>query len=133
MNKKTPLSDEWETPQWLFDALDSEFGFTLDGAANESNAKCKAFCCEGKPLNWAGERVFCNPPYSMILPFLQHAPETEVAVFVLPVRTDTRWFQFLQTLNCELRFFRKRVAFLQKGVEEGSPRFASLIAIVRPR
>ena len=30
---------EWETPQWLFEALDAEFGFTLDSCSTPENAK----------------------------------------------------------------------------------------------
>jgi hypothetical protein len=26
-------TDEWKTPSWLLDALDREFGFTLDACA----------------------------------------------------------------------------------------------------
>lgn len=35
--------DDWETPQWLFDDLDSEFHFTLDPCADESNHKCDKY------------------------------------------------------------------------------------------
>jgi SAM-dependent methyltransferase len=31
---------DWETPQSFFDELDKEFGFTLDPAASNENAKC---------------------------------------------------------------------------------------------
>ena len=29
--------DDWETPAWLFSALDSEFHFTLDAASTSPN------------------------------------------------------------------------------------------------
>jgi len=31
---------DWETPQNIFDALNEEFHFTLDAAADINNAKC---------------------------------------------------------------------------------------------
>ena len=34
-------SNEWATPQWLFDELDKEFHFTLDPCCTHENAKCK--------------------------------------------------------------------------------------------
>lgn len=34
---------DWETPQSLFDELDSEFHFTLDAAASDENAKCSTY------------------------------------------------------------------------------------------
>lgn len=36
-------TNEWGTPQWLFDLLRSEFHFTLDAAAAEGNAKCAVY------------------------------------------------------------------------------------------
>lgn len=36
-------SDEWPTPQWLFDLLHAEFAFTLDPCAQPDSAKCKKF------------------------------------------------------------------------------------------
>jgi site-specific DNA-methyltransferase (adenine-specific) len=59
--------DDWETPQNLFDELNSEFGFTLDPCATSETAKCaKYFTPEDNGLtrDWTGEVVFCNPPYN---------------------------------------------------------------------
>ena len=36
-------SDEWETPQDLFDDMDAEFHFTLDAAASDENHKCEKY------------------------------------------------------------------------------------------
>jgi phage N-6-adenine-methyltransferase len=126
-NAKASLSDEWETPQWLFDALDAEFGFTLDGAATEQNKKCKYQASTG----WENERVFCNPPYSEIRPFVERAFTAQICVLLLPVRTDSDWFRILLERGVEMRWFRKRVAFLQEGKPVGSPRFPNVVAIVR--
>ena len=37
----TDRSDEWATPDKLFEELNNEFGFTLDPCSNEQNFKCK--------------------------------------------------------------------------------------------
>jgi len=58
--------DEWSTPQWLFDSLNREFGFTLDPSANHVNAKCKKHFTQkedGLIQDWSDEIVFMNPPY----------------------------------------------------------------------
>src|SRR5262245_48992680 len=39
----TSLSDDWATPQPLFDELNAEFGFTLDVCSTSQNAKCPKF------------------------------------------------------------------------------------------
>lgn len=59
-------TDEWETPQDIFDKLDEEFHFTLDVCATKENAKCgKYFTKEDNGLSqdWEDETVWCNPPY----------------------------------------------------------------------
>jgi phage N-6-adenine-methyltransferase len=132
MNVKTKQSDEYETPQWLFNALDAEFGFTLDGAAIAGNAKCAKYCDVHTPPDWwEGQRVFCNPPYSDIETFVKRASSTEICVLLLPSRTGTHWFRMLVERGAEIRFFRKRIRFLENGKEQGSPRFDSLVAIVK--
>lgn len=57
---------DWAPPQAFFDALDAEFHFTLDPCASVGNAKCGKFYTiadNGLEQDWAGETVFCNPPY----------------------------------------------------------------------
>lgn len=50
-------SDEWSTPQNLFDSLDAEFGFDLDPCATDENHKCKRYFTkeqDGILQNWGG-------------------------------------------------------------------------------
>lgn len=52
---------DWATPQTFFDELDSEFHFTLDPCANESNHKCARYFTEadnGLKQSWGGRRSF---------------------------------------------------------------------------
>lgn len=59
-------TNEWATPQDLYDRLNKEFNFTLDPCSTKENAKCdKFFTVEDNGLeqNWGGNRVFMNPPY----------------------------------------------------------------------
>lgn len=52
-------SDEWSTPQDVFDRLDSEFHFNLDPCATEENHKCENFFSQkdnGLSKNWGGTR-----------------------------------------------------------------------------
>ena len=53
-------SDEWSTPQDLFDKLNEEFKFTLDPCATAENAKCKRyFTAEQNGLlqDWGGDSL----------------------------------------------------------------------------
>ncbi len=51
-------SDEWETPQDVFDQLDAEFHFNLDPCATDENHKCAAYYTkddDGLKSNWGGQ------------------------------------------------------------------------------
>lgn len=53
--------DDWGTPQGLYDALNKEFGFTLDACADESNYKCENYCTaetDGLKANWGDRPCF---------------------------------------------------------------------------
>ena len=59
-------TEEWETPQEVFDQLDKKYNFTLDPCATKDNAKCKCYFdkeADGLWQNWNGNVVFMNPPY----------------------------------------------------------------------
>lgn len=50
-------SDEWETPQELFDRLNAEFNFQIDACATAENAKCLVYfdkTQDGLSKNWGG-------------------------------------------------------------------------------
>lgn len=50
-------SDEWATPQEVFDSLDAEFHFDLDPCATDENHKCERYFTlenSGLEQNWGG-------------------------------------------------------------------------------
>ena len=50
-------TNEWATPQWLFDELKEQYGFTLDPCATNENAKCAKFYTQeddGLLQDWGG-------------------------------------------------------------------------------
>ena len=52
-------TDEWETPQNLFEELNKEFHFGIDVCATHENAKCKNYFSkkdDGLKQNWGGVR-----------------------------------------------------------------------------
>ena len=54
-------TDDWETPQDLFDALDNEFHFGIDVCASAENRKCMNFFDkndDGLSKNWGGVRNY---------------------------------------------------------------------------
>ena len=138
MNKVlfSSANDVWETPQAFFDALDNEFGFTLDACALPENAKCDRYFTpqtDGLAQDWQGQTVFCNPPYGRkIATWVEKCyresckPETKV-VLLIPARTDTSYFHwFIYKIAREIRFVKGRLKF---GNSHNSAPFPSMVVI----
>ena len=128
-------TDEWATPQILFDQLHAEFGFTLDPCATPENAKCPHFFTkahDGLLQAWGGV-VFMNPPYGRVIKaWMKKAFESAQAgatvVCLVPARTDTSWWHDF-AMKGEIRFLRGRVKF---GDGRNSAPFPSALVIFRP-
>ena len=129
-------SDEWATPQELFDELDREFHFNLDPCATEENHKCEKYFTkedDGRKKSWGGAVVFCNPPYSEIDKWVQKAwyesrQDNTVVVLLIPARTDTRYFHNYILNRAEVRFVKGRITF---GEAKNHAPFPSMIVIFR--
>jgi hypothetical protein len=156
----------------VFEPLDREFSFTLDAAAARHNAKCRRFYarapwtplqarqCGLWPESWVdhpeaigldglaqpwedGERVWCNPPFSDIAPWVEKAHRVRcTVVMLLPAnRTEQPWWHtYIEPYRDrafrmpETRFLPGRRAFLHQGEEIGNstsrnPPFGIVIVI----
>ena len=128
-------SDEWETPQSLFDELNDKYVFDLDPCATPDNAKCKCFFTKkdnGLRRSWKGYRVFMNPPYSDISSWVKKACSEQhatIIVALLPAWTDRLWFHEYVYDKTEITFLQGRVKFLMNGEVKKSPRFGSMVVI----
>ncbi len=129
-------SDEYATPQELFDELNSEFKFDLDPCATDENHKCNKYYTmhqDGLTQKWGGCRVFCNPPYSQIGKWVEKAfystkEENTLVVMLIPSRTDTRYFHDFIYQRAEIRFVKGRLKF---GESKNAAPFSSMIVIFR--
>jgi phage N-6-adenine-methyltransferase len=123
--------EAWGTPEALYRALDEEFGFDLDPCPLSDPAKAglPLFGTDGLHDSWAGRRVFCNPPYGRgVVRWLAKAREADVAVYLLPARTDTRWWHEHALAADEVRFLRGRLTF--RGAPAPAP-FPSVVLVYR--
>lgn len=86
----------------------------------------------GLSASWRGERVYCNPPYSDIRPWIEKAwgeLEAQLVVMLLPAnRTEQRWWQDLieprrDRSGSPLRteFLPGRLRFLKPEADEIKP------------
>lgn len=129
------LTNEWSTPQNVFDKLNKEFNFTLDPCATDENAKCGLYYTKednGLSKNWGGHVVFMNPPYGReISKWIKKAYEESkngaIVVCLIPSRTDTAyWHDYV--MKGEIRFIRGRLKF---GSAKNSAPFPFAIVIFR--
>ncbi len=144
-------TDEWATPQDLFDRLHAEFDFTLDVAASIENRKCPSYVGPDHRLEmfrdalafeWCGT-CWMNPPYSRgrQAKFIEKAAQERLrgvlTVALLPARTDTKAFhthiydvqRWHPRPGIEIRLLPGRLKF---GGAANSAPFPSMICIFRP-
>lgn len=129
-------SDDWGTPQKLFDELNAEFNFDVDVCASAENAKCHRYFSKeenGLEQDWTKfNTCFMNPPYGrQIGTWIEKAYDTSVngttVVCLLPARTDTRWFHDY-CLKGEITFIKGRLKFNDGKVPAPFP---SMIVVFR--
>ena len=119
-SSNTGGSDEWTTPEWLYDYFYKDYKFGLDAAASDSNFLCLNYFTEQDDAlkqSWKGYgNVFVNPPYSKNQQFLEKIIDeldgTFSVIALVPSRTDTRWWHDL-VMPCasEIWFIKGRLKF----------------------
>ena|SRR3990167_6600543 len=123
MSSKT---DKWNTPSRLLEEIRIEFGNYFDPCP--PNASFDGLC-----IPWIG-LIYCNPPYGRAISKWLKKGADEIAggratkiVWLLPARTDTRWFhEVVYPLASEIRFIRGRLHF--NDGPQGAP-FPSMIVV----
>ena len=139
---------EWQTPKWLFDKINNLWKIHLDPCTTEDNPlKTPYFFSKetnGLKSSWYGN-VFVNPPYNKeIEKWLQKAKYeldtnryVDHIIFLLPARTDTKWFHqyiyddFILRLRPEvvyLWFIKGRLKF---GNSKNSAPFPSMVVVFK--
>ena len=136
--------DEWGTPQWLFEDLDSEFNFDLDPCCNPSRPLSTKWNISkdrnGLKQRWHGN-VFINPPYSgrKIETWVRKADEEykncDVIVMLIPTtKTGTIWFrELVLDKGVEIRYITGRINFVPlAGQNDNSNPLYSMLLIWKP-
>jgi len=131
-------TDDWGTPQALFDELNDEFSFTLDACASAHNFKVNVYFNEkidALVQDWAGI-VWMNPPYGRTIgqwmkKAFEESQKGATVVCLVPARTDTAWWHDY-AIKGEIRFLKGRLKFEQPGfVKNSSAPFPSAIVIFK--
>ena len=112
-------TNEWSTPQALFEHLDNIWGFTLDPCSDGKNNKCSKYYTEeddGLVQDWSQDVTFMNPPYGReIGKWIEKAYKESLrggqVVCLIPSRTDTRYWHNYCMKASEIIFIKGRVKF----------------------
>jgi site-specific DNA-methyltransferase (adenine-specific) len=132
---------DWGTPQWLYDELDAEFHFTLDVAANDSNAKAPSYFTEeenGLVQDWTKDVCFLNPPYGgmetgkWVEKAYRDSCLGATVVVLIPARTDTTWWHEYTLRKAEIRFIKGRLRFGGGPQSSWGAPFPSAVLVFRP-
>lgn len=134
-DSKTPESirDLWRTPKEVFDYYNNRFNFGCDLAASIDNHLCDNFYHVGNSaldadpdddLLKSANAVWCNPPYSNIMPWVNKCIflsnfTGKPFVMLLPSDTSVGWFAqaFVHCTECHL--ISGRLSFINE--ETGKP------------
>jgi hypothetical protein len=123
----TSTRGDWKTPKALYQAIDAEFRFDFDPCPAQPKFN-------GLENDW-GNINFVNPPYGKeIVKWIQKGYEENLkgktVVFLLPSRTDTRWWHNFVMKAGEIRFIKGRLRF---DDQKNSAPFPSVIVIFKPK
>ena len=116
----------WKTPKAFYKELDREFHFDFDPCPPQHEF-------DGLKISW-GQRNFCNPPYGREIGKWLDKGVTEwmdgkLVVFLIPSRTDTKWWHDCCMQATEIRFIKGRLRF---DDQKNPAPFPSALVIFKP-
>ena len=126
MRSEESLSDEWETPKYLFDELCEKYNIhpTLDVCATQQNTKCIMHINEeinSLRQDW-DQDTWCNPPHSKTGDFVRKAYsewlKNNINIMLLvPANTvsTSYWHEYIENVT-EYHAIKGRIKFLRDGM-----------------
>lgn len=131
------------TPPGLLGAVTEAFGsIDIDPCGHELSpvqAKRSILLSEGGDGlrdDWSGRLAFVNPPFSEQQKWLRRAHDQwsagriEVAVCLVPTRTDSQWFHEVLSQSASIYFLKGRVRFTDpRGRTQATPHSVMLVIL----
>lgn len=117
------LDMTWRTPKATYDELNREFSFDFDPCPPNPTF-------DGLSIEW-GKSNFVNPPYGReigkwIAKGYEEHQKGKTVVFLIPSRTDSRWWHEYIMKAKEIRFIKGRLKF--EGAVNNAP-FPSCVVV----
>jgi site-specific DNA-methyltransferase (adenine-specific) len=119
------VNEKWKTPEVFYQKLNEEFNFNFDPCPSNPDF-------DGLEIEW-GSCNFVNPPYgNAIAKWLEKAMREQekgnTSVFLIPSRTDTKWWHTYVMQADEIRFIKGRLRF--QGAIYNAP-FPSVVVVFK--
>lgn len=116
---------DWKTPKAVYQVLNAEFNFDFDPCPPQHTF-------DGLSIDWK-QSNFVNPPYGRelsrwIAKGFTEAQKGKTVVFLIPSRTDTKWWHDYIMKATEIRFIKGRLKFDE---HKNSAPFPSAIVIFK--
>ena len=120
-------SGKWTTPPELYEELNREFHFDFDPCPVNPTF-------DGLAISWAKSN-YVNPPYGREIgkwleKGYQESLLDKTVVFLIPSRTDTKWWHDFVMKADEIRFLKGRLKFSN---HKNSAPFPSAIAVFKSK
>ena len=139
-DSKTPISvrDLWMTPKFVFDYYNKRFNFNIDMACSDENCLCPTGISDVddallhetfaeyviEAMNITNQiTVWCNPPYSNIMPWVsmvvEYVETYEVTIaMLLPADTSVLWFKYAFENCAECHLISGRISFINEETKK---------------
>ena len=120
---RTSTHGHWNTPRAFYEKLDEEFCFDFHPCPKDPSF-------DGLAVPWKTSN-FVNPPYgrgisAWVEKGYRESLKGKLVVFLVPARTDTRWWHDYIMRADEIRFVKGRLRF---GGSSNSAPFPSAVVI----
>tara|TARA_R110000796_G_scaffold148262_6_gene265127 strand:- start:3296 stop:3799 length:504 start_codon:yes stop_codon:yes gene_type:complete len=140
-------NDLWRTPKEVFEYFNKDYNFIADVASSDENHFCDNYLTEkddGLKSSWkysvdSGEYVWCNPPYSKPLPWvnkiIKESKDNGIGtVLLLNHDMSTKWANLLLSINCHIIVITgSRISFLNEfGVPSNGNSKGQVVFIIPP-
>src|SRR5690606_38470131 len=126
-------TDDWQTPDEIYSYLEKIYGIPKNEWYDPCPLFHKDLGFDGLKENWLDkEYIYINPPYSNIIDFVKKAIDShrkyggsnKEIIFLIPARTDTKYYELLFKYGCEFTFIIGRLKF---GNSKYSSTFPSVL------
>ena len=123
-HERPPKTDEWFTPQYIFDALDVTFDLDVCGSSNNPHqcVPAKRYIDSLSLIQpWEGF-IWMNPPFggrNGIVPWMERFIDHGNGICLTPDRTSAPWWQLMASSASAITFVSPKIHFIDANGNKG--------------